>query len=40
MEDLYVGFLVPVEVETFGEDEASCRSFFWHQSVGHTFVST
>ena len=34
MEYLHVSFLVPIEVETFGEDGDSCRSFFWHQSVG------
>ena len=25
------------EVEDFGEDQVSCRSFFEHQSMGHTF---
>ncbi len=40
MEDLHGGFFVLVEVEAFGEDEDGGRSFFWRQSVGHTFLST
>ena len=40
MDDFYVGFLVPIEMEAFGEDEDGGRSFFWRQSVGHTFLAT
>ncbi len=29
VEDLHVGFLVPIEVEACGEDEDGCISFFW-----------
>ena len=40
VDDVQIGFLVLVEMETFGEDEDGGRSFFWHQSVGHTFLAT
>ena len=40
VDDVQIGFLVLVEMETFGEDEDGCRYFFLHQSVGHTFLST
>ena len=28
------------EVEAFGKDEVCYRSFFGHQSMGHTFLFT
>lgn len=40
LDDVHIGFIVPIGVEAFGEDEYWIRSFFGHQSVGHTFLFT